>query len=68
MLHDFEEINDILAAMADEGIVEPIAEPCDWADAHPMDWAEVVGLDDELADEIFPEPMIDENGQTWDVS
>jgi hypothetical protein len=68
MLHDFDEINDILHSMADEGTVEPLAEPIDCADCHPMDWAEVTGLVDELADEIYPEPMLDSDGQLWYVT
>jgi hypothetical protein len=32
-----------------------------------MDWAEVTGLVDELADEIYPEPMVDSDGQLWYV-
>jgi hypothetical protein len=55
MMNDFEDVNGILAALADEGIIEPIAEPCDFSDAHPLDWAEVVGIVDEVADLIYPE-------------
>lgn len=55
MLHDFEEINAILNEMAEREIVEPMAEPIDEADCHPLDWAEVVGVVDEIFDEIYPE-------------
>lgn len=55
MLNDFDEINNILNAMADEGIVEPLAEPCDCADVHPLDWADSVGLFDEVASLLYPE-------------
>jgi hypothetical protein len=51
MLHDFEEINAILSAMHDEGMVEPIDEN----DCHPLDWAEVVGIVDEVFDDVYPE-------------
>lgn len=61
MLNDFEEINAILSTMADYGMVEP----CDCDDAHPMDWAEVTGLVDELAEDIYPEPMVDDQGVMW---
>lgn len=64
MLHDFEDVNRILAEMRDEGMIEPIDEN----DCHPMDWAEVTGLLDEVVDQIYPEPMVDENGQAWYVS
>jgi len=66
-MYDFEDINAILNQLADEGIVEPMAEPIDESDCHPMDWAEVTGLADELADEIYPEPMVDDNGVLWYV-
>lgn len=64
MLHDFDEINRILAEMTSENMIEPIDE----ADCHPMDWAEVTGLLDDVQDEIYPEPMLDENGVMWYVS
>jgi|LakMenE18May11ns_1017448.scaffolds.fasta_scaffold9900281_1 hypothetical protein len=62
MLHDFNEINDILNSMADEGTIEPI----DCEDCSPFDYAEVTGL----WDEMYPEPqeMVDENGFVWYVS
>jgi hypothetical protein len=70
ILHDFDEINGILNSMADDGILEPMAEPIDCEDCHPMDWAEVTGLVDDLADNIYSEPttMVDENGFVWYVS
>lgn len=55
MLHDFDEINDILNDLANDGIIEPMAEPCDCDDAHPLDWAESVGLFDEVAEMLYPE-------------
>jgi hypothetical protein len=63
-------INAILSQLADEGMVEPMVEPIDESDCHPMDWAEVTGLADELTDEIYPEmkTMIDEDGFVWYVS
>lgn len=54
MLNDFEDVNGILAALADEGILEPMVEPCDESDVHPLDWAESVGLFDEVADLLYP--------------
>jgi hypothetical protein len=70
MLNDLKTINTILAQLADEGILEPMAEPIDGSDCHPMDWAEVTGLLDEVADDMYTEPttMIDENGFVWYVS
>lgn len=65
MLNDFEIVNDILNQMADENMLEPMVEPIDCADCHPMDWAEVTGLVDEVVDEIYPEPMVDENDIFW---
>jgi hypothetical protein len=64
-MYDFEEINAILNQMADEGIVEPMVEPIDEQDCHPMDFADVTGLFDEMYPE--PEMMVDENGTVWYV-
>jgi hypothetical protein len=47
--------------MADAGIVEPMVEPIDELDCHPLDWAEVVGC----ADDIFDEVYLDEVGDPW---
>ena len=52
-MYDFEDINQILAEMADAGIVEPTIEPIDENDCHPLDWASVVGVD--IFDEVYPE-------------
>lgn len=54
-MHDFEHINVILAELADEGIIEPMAEPCDCDDAHPLDWAEATGLFDEVSSLLYGE-------------
>jgi hypothetical protein len=62
-----DEINAFLNQLADDGTLEPLVEPIDCEDCHPMDWAEVTGLVDELADEIYPEPMVDSDGQLWYV-
>jgi hypothetical protein len=51
MLNDFEDVNRILNEMANVGMVEPIDEPY----CHPLDWAEVVGVVDEVLGEIYPE-------------
>ena len=67
-MYDFEEINAILNQMADEGMVEPMVEPIDEPDCHPMDYADVTGL----FDEMYPEPemktMVDEDGFVWYIS
>jgi hypothetical protein len=63
---NFDEINDILNDMAEAGIVEPMVEPIDEPDCHPMDYADVTGLFDEMYPE--PEMMVDENGTAWYVS
>lgn len=65
IFEDTDTINAILAELADQNIVEPMVEPIDEPTCHPMDWAEVTGLADELADEIYPESMVDENGILW---
>lgn len=48
-MFDFDEINDILAEMRDDGMVEPIDE----VDCDPFDYAEVTGL----WEEMYPEPI-----------
>jgi len=56
MFNSFDDVNRILAELAEQGMLEPMVEPIDEPTCHPMDWAEVTGLADELADEIYPEP------------
>lgn len=53
-MFDFEDVNRILNEMADNGILEPMVEPIDEDDCHPLDWAEVTGLTDEVFDELYP--------------
>lgn len=53
MLNDFEIVNDILAQLADEGVLEPMVEACDEHGSHPLDWAEVVGIFDDIAGIIY---------------
>jgi len=60
MLNDFDAINNILNAMADEGILEPMVEPIDTDECDPFDYAEVTGL----WEEMYPEP-IDANDLVW---
>lgn len=62
MLNDFDEINAILSQLANDGTIEPIDE----ADCHPLDWAEVVGVTDEIFDEVYPcQEAFDDHGQKW---
>jgi hypothetical protein len=56
-MYDLDTINSILADMADAGIVEPMVEPIDENDCHPLDWAEVVGCADDIFDEIYLDTM-----------
>lgn len=55
IFEDTDAINAILAELADREIIEPMVEPIDEADCHPLDWAEVVGVTDEVFDLIYPE-------------
>lgn len=66
-MYDFEEVNDILNACAEDGSVEPMVEPIDENECHPLDWADVVGVD--IFDEIYTEPMylLDDDGVGWKV-
>ena len=57
IFEDTDRINAILAGMVDDGMAEPIDDP----NCHPLDWAEVVGIADEIFDEMYPDAdlMID---------
>lgn len=48
-----DDINAILNQLADEGTIEPMAEPIDEPNCDPFTYAEVTGL----WDEMYPEPM-----------
>ena len=50
MLNDFDEVNGILADLAEKGIVEPMIEPIDdpSLEINYWDWAEVIGVVDDL--------------------
>ncbi len=52
---DIDYANAMLAELAEQGILEPMVEPIDEPNCHPMDWAEVTGLADVLLEEIYPE-------------
>lgn len=62
MLNDFEDVNRILAEMADDGMIEPIDDPN--LEVNFWDWADVMGM----VEEFEPEEMVDEDGQVWYVS
>lgn len=59
-MYDFEAINLILDQLAQEGTIEPVVEPIDEVDTHPMDFADATGL----WDEMYPEPL-DANDFVW---
>ena len=48
-------INAILAELAEREILEPSAEPIDSDDCHPLDVAFVMGIENEIFDEMYPE-------------
>jgi len=50
-------VNDILMAHACE--VENMGEPMDFEECHPMDWAEITHLVDEVCDNLYVEPIDD---------
>jgi hypothetical protein len=51
MLNDFEDVNRILAAMVDDGMIEPIDDPN--VEVNFWDWADVVGVVDEFVEEWY---------------
>lgn len=63
ILENTDKINALLAQLADEGMVEPMAEPIDDPNCSPFDYAEVTGL----WDEMYPETIeaIDSDGNPW---
>lgn len=50
MPNSIDEVNRILDEMTQYGIVEPIDEP----DCHPLDWAEAIGIEEEVFGQIYP--------------
>ena len=55
MRYDFDDVNAILAALADADIVEPVVEPIDdpSVEVDFWDWADVVGIVDEFIPEEY---------------
>jgi hypothetical protein len=55
MLNDFDEVNGILADLAEQGIIEPMIEPIDDPnlEINYWDWAEVIGIVDNLIPEEY---------------
>ncbi len=51
-MYEFNDVNAILEDAAEQGIIEPMIEPIDENDCHPLDWASVVGVD--IFDEVYP--------------
>lgn len=49
-----EDLNMLLGSMVDDETIEPIDEP----NCHPLDWADVVGVTNEVFDEIYPNKEI----------
>lgn len=66
-MYDFEDVNRILAELAMNESVEPMVEPIDEPTCHPLDFAEVTGLFDEMYPEPEVQEMFDENGVLWYV-
>jgi hypothetical protein len=66
MFHDFDQVNAVLNAMADEGMIEPMVEPIDDSsvEVNFWDWADVVGV----VEEFEPQEMVDDSGEVWYVS
>lgn len=49
-MYHFDDVNDVLNAMADEGILEPMVEPIDdpSVEVNFWDWADIVDIVDEF--------------------
>lgn len=57
MLNDFDEINGMLNAMTEEGILEPMVEPIDDPNFEVdfWDWADIVGVVDDFVPPEYAE-------------
>jgi hypothetical protein len=55
MLYDFEDVNAILAELAEQGTIEPMVEPIDDpnVEVNFWDWADIVGAVDDFAPEEY---------------
>jgi hypothetical protein len=55
MLHDLDEPNSQLSYLAEQGIIEPMVEPIDdpSLEVNYWDWAEVIGIVDNLVPEEY---------------
>jgi hypothetical protein len=55
MRYDFDDVNDILSALADADIVEPMVEPIDdpSVEVNFWDWADIVGAVDEFVPDEY---------------
>lgn len=55
MLNDFDDVNAILADLAEQGVLEPMVEPIDdpGLEINYWDWAEVIGIVDNLIPEEY---------------
>lgn len=55
MRYDFDDVNAILAALADADIVEPMVEPVDDPNVEMnfWDWADIVGVVDEFVPDEY---------------
>jgi hypothetical protein len=54
MTNDFDAVNRLLDEMAEQGIIEPMVEPIDDPSVQTdfYDWAEVVGIADEIEPDV----------------
>jgi len=55
MLNNFDDVNRILAELAEQGTLEPLVEPIDDPnmEVNYWDWADVIGVVDELIPEEY---------------
>ena len=63
IFEDTDAINAFLAQLADQEIVEPMVEPIDEDGIHPLEFADVTGLFDEMYSE--PVEALDSDGNPW---
>lgn len=66
-MYDFEDVERALAEDAERQRERHMVEPIDESDCHPLDYADVTGLFDEMYPEPEMQEMVDEDGVLWYV-
>lgn len=66
-MYEYDDVERVLAEAAANQAEQHMVEPIDEPDCHPMDYADVTGLWEEMYPEPEMQEMVDENGVLWYV-